>query len=243
MNNHLERCTSKSVTRTNLEYDYLIKLLTLGDSGVGKTSFLHWFTDGVFQERFISTVGIDFKEKRMLYKPKPVEGYKGFIRSQRIHVQVWDTAGQERFRSLTTAFYRDAMGFLILFDITSEASFLSVQDWMSQLKIHAYTDEPDVILCGHKADLEERRVVSRERGKQLADKLGSLCYLETSARTGQNVERAVEILLSAIMSRMEEATMRMALKEKSHMERNHIILSGGARRGPSFDEEREGITC
>ncbi|CAO2634355.1 Ras-related protein Rab-27A [Lemmus lemmus] len=102
------------------DYDYLIKFLALGDSGVGKTSVLYQYTDGKFNSKFITTVGIDFREKRVV------------CRGQRIHLQLWDTAGQERFRSLTTAFFRDAMGFLLLFDLTNEQSFLNVRNWISK---------------------------------------------------------------------------------------------------------------
>ncbi|XP_048514747.1 ras-related protein Rab-27A isoform X1 [Athalia rosae] len=164
-------------------------------SSHGKTSFLYQYTDGVFNSRFISTVGIDFREKRMVYQTS-----NG--RSQRIHLQLWDTAGQERFRSLTTAFYRDSMGFLLLFDLTNEQSFLEVRNWLDQLRTHAYCEDPDIILCGNKSDLEDRRVISEYKARELAEKY-RLGYLETSAATGQNVARAVEILLDRVMRRME----------------------------------------
>ncbi|KOC70307.1 Ras-related protein Rab-27A [Habropoda laboriosa] len=178
-----------------MEYDYLIKFLALGNSGVGKTSFLYQYTDGTFDARFISTVGIDFKEKRVIYQT--ANG-----RTQRVHLQLWDTAGQERFRSLTTAFYRDSMGFLLIFDLTNELSFLEVRNWLEQLRTHAYCEDPDIILCGNKSDLEDKRVVSENKARDLAEKHG-LVYLETSAATGQNVARAVEILLDRVMRRME----------------------------------------
>ncbi|XP_017885617.1 ras-related protein Rab-27A [Ceratina calcarata] len=178
-----------------MEYDYLIKFLALGNSGVGKTSFLYQYTDSMFESRFNSTVGIDFKEKRVAYQTP-----NG--RTQRVHLQLWDTAGQERFRSLTTAFYRDSMGFLLIFDLTNELSFLEVRNWLEQLRTHAYCEDPDIILCGNKSDLEDKRVVSEHKARELAEKHG-LVYLETSAATGQNVARAVEILLDRVMSRME----------------------------------------
>jgi Ras-related protein Rab-27A len=149
-----------------MEYDYLIKFLALGDSGVGKTSFLYQYTDNQFNSKFISTVGIDFREKRVAYK-SPSNG-----RSHRIHLQLWDTAGQERFRSLTTAFFRDAMGFILMFDLTSELSFLNVRNWISQLQTHAYCEDPDIILVGNKLDLEDRRVVDYNRAKDFAEKHG-----------------------------------------------------------------------
>ncbi|KAJ6637562.1 Ras-related protein Rab-27A [Pseudolycoriella hygida] len=128
-------------------------------------------------------------------------------RNNRIHLQLWDTAGQERFRSLTTAFYRDAMGFLLIFDLTNEKSFLEVVNWIEQLKVHAYCEYPDIVLCGNKSDLEHLRVISEARARQLAEKL-NLAYIETSAATGQNVIRAVDILLDKVMSRMQNAVDR-----------------------------------
>ncbi|XP_064106574.1 ras-related protein Rab-27A-like isoform X2 [Macrobrachium nipponense] len=180
------------------DYDYLIKFLALGDSGVGKTSFLYQYTEGIFQQQFISTVGIDFREKRLIYRGD------GTGRPQGVHLQLWDTAGQEKFRSLTTAFYRDAMGFLLLFDLTNEQSFLDIRSWLEQLKTHAYCDNPDIILCGNKVDLSDQRIISEQRGKEVAEKFG-LHYIETSAASGQNVEAAVNYLLDAVMKRMELA--------------------------------------
>uniref|UniRef100_A0A8D1C2N3 small monomeric GTPase n=9 Tax=Boreoeutheria TaxID=1437010 RepID=A0A8D1C2N3_PIG len=156
------------------DYDYLIKFLALGDSGVGKTSVLYQYTDGKFNSKFITTVGIDFREKRVVYRANGPDGAIG--RGQRIHLQLWDTAGQERFRSLTTAFFRDAMGFLLLFDLTNEQSFLNVRNWISQLQMHAYCENPDIVLCGNKSDLEDQRVVKEEEARGLAEKYG-VCWL------------------------------------------------------------------
>uniref|UniRef100_S4RD77 RAB27A, member RAS onco family n=1 Tax=Petromyzon marinus TaxID=7757 RepID=S4RD77_PETMA len=123
-------CRAASRAMSDSDYDFLIKLLALGDSGVGKTSLLYNYTDGKFNSKFVTTVGIDFREKRVVYRSENADGITG--RGQRVHLQLWDTAGQERFRSLTTAFFRDAMGFLLMFDLTSEQSFLNVRNWMSE---------------------------------------------------------------------------------------------------------------
>ncbi|XP_007904819.1 ras-related protein Rab-27A [Callorhinchus milii] len=192
------------------DYDYLIKFLALGDSGVGKTSFLYQYTDSKFNSKFITTVGIDFREKRVVYKPSGADGNVG--RGQRIHLQLWDTAGQERFRSLTTAFFRDAMGFLLIFDLTSEQSFLNVRNWMSQLQMHAYCENPDIVLCGNKSDLDDQRVVKEEEAKELAEKYG-LSYFETSAAIGTNVNKAVDTLLDLIMKRMERCVDKSWIPE------------------------------
>jgi len=194
-----------------MDYDYLIKFLALGNSGVGKTSLLHQYTEHTFNPRFISTVGIDFRERKITWRGGAGgDGeVRGGGRSQRIQLQLWDTAGQERFRSLTTAFFRDAMGFLLVFDVTNDQSLLATRDWLDQLTTHAYTAAPDIVLCGNKVDLEGLRTVSSDRGRAMAAELG-LPYFETSAATGQGVEEAVETLLDLVMARIERslATLR-----------------------------------
>lgn len=184
---------------SDADYDYLIKFLALGDSGVGKTSFLCQYTDAKFDPKFITTIGIDFREKRVMYRPNGPDGTGG--RGQRVHLQLWDTAGQERFRSLTTAFFRDAMGFILVFDLTNEQSFLNVRNWISQLRMHAYCENPDVVMCGNKCDLGDQRVVQEEEARGLADKYG-IPYYETSAANGTNVIKAVDCLLDLLMKRM-----------------------------------------
>lgn len=187
---------------TDGDYDYLIKLLSLGDSGVGKTTFLYRYTDNKFNPKFITTVGIDFREKRVVYtqtNPNGTNTGKTF----KVHLQLWDTAGQERFRSLTTAFFRDAMGFLLMFDLTSQQSFLNVRNWMSQLQANAYCENPDIVLVGNKADLADQREVQEKQAKELADKYG-IPYFETSAATGAEVDKSVITLLDLVMKRMEQ---------------------------------------
>ncbi|XP_070546773.1 ras-related protein Rab-27A-like isoform X2 [Ptychodera flava] len=203
-------------TGSTAEYDYLIKFLALGDSGVGKTSFLYQYTDGTFNSKFISTVGIDFREKRVMHRPR---GADANARGQRVHLQLWDTAGQERFRSLTTAFFRDAMGFILLFDLTSEQSFVNIRNWIAQLQMHAYCENPDIVLCGNKTDLEDQRVVSEEKAKEMAE---NLPYFETSAATGSNVSKAIECLLDKVMIRMEQSVDK---SQFPNMYQNHRLGS------------------
>ncbi|KAM8866142.1 ras-related protein Rab-27B-like isoform 2-T4 [Synchiropus picturatus] len=185
------------------DYDYLIKLLALGDSGVGKTTFLHRYTDSKFNRKFTTTVGIDFKEKRVMYAGMGSDGMSE--KNFKVHLQLWDTAGQERFRSLTTAFFRDAMGFLLMFDLTNEHSFHNVRNWMSQLQANAYCENPDIVLVGTKADLRNLRDVHIRQAQELADRYG-VPYFETSSLTGTDVEKAVSTLLKMVMKRMELST-------------------------------------
>ncbi|KAJ8682466.1 hypothetical protein QAD02_018258 [Eretmocerus hayati] len=203
-NNSIELQQSQNLRLENHEEcDCVLKLLALGDSGVGKTSFLCKYTTESFDTRFCSTVGVDLKEKLTVYTSP--DG-----RSQRVHLQLWDTAGQERFRSLTTGFYRESMGFFLIFDLTNEQSFLNVRNWLDQLRTYAYCEEPDIILCGNKSDLEDRRTISENKARELATNY-NLVYLETSAATGQNIERAVNILLDRVMKRIDAGVNKSIL--------------------------------
>ncbi|XP_058536120.1 ras-related protein Rab-3C isoform X2 [Ochotona princeps] len=140
-------------------FDYMFKLLIIGNSSVGKTSFLFRYADDSFTSAFVSTVGIDFKVKTV------------FKNEKRIKLQIWDTAGQERYRTITTAYYRGAMGFILMYDITNEESFNAVQDWSTQIKTYSW-DNAQVILAGNKCDMEDERVISTERGQRLGEQLG-----------------------------------------------------------------------
>uniref|UniRef100_A0A4W5MKZ1 small monomeric GTPase n=1 Tax=Hucho hucho TaxID=62062 RepID=A0A4W5MKZ1_9TELE len=144
-------------------FDYMFKLLIIGNSSVGKTSLLFRYADDSFTSAFVSTVGIDFKVKTVYRNEK------------RVKLQIWDTAGQERYRTITTAYYRGAMGFLLMYDITNQDSFYAVQDWATQIKTYSW-DNAQVILVGNKADLEDDRLVPAEDGQRLADELGGREY-------------------------------------------------------------------
>lgn len=166
-----------SISNSSEFYDIAFKVMLVGDSGVGKTCLLVRFKDGAFLAgSFISTVGIDFRNKGM-----NIDGVK-------VKLQIWDTAGQERFRSVTHAYYRDAHALLLLYDVTNRASFDNVKAWLTE--IHEYAQQDAVLmLLGNKADSTHDRVVRREDGERLAKEFG-VPFMETSARSGLNVELA-----------------------------------------------------
>jgi len=199
------------------DFEYIVKILGLGDSGVGKTAFLNRYIDEKFIEEFVSTVGIDFREKQIVHFSAHTEG-SNELHGQPVHLQFWDTAGQERFRGLTRAFFRDAMGFLVMFDLTLEESFVNVRKWLSQLEVHADCDVPAIILIGNKCDLKDKRVVQQVSAVQLADTLG-IKYFETSALTGENVKEVVDSILDLIMEQIDLRRDCMACKSFS-MENN-----------------------
>ncbi|XP_073245425.1 ras-related protein Rab-37-like isoform X3 [Porites lutea] len=166
-------------------FDVACKVMLLGDSGVGKTCVLVRFKDGAFLSgSFISTVGIDYKNKVV-----DVDG-------TRVKLQIWDTAGQERFRSITHAYYRDSQALLLLYDVTSESSFENIRAWLSEIYEYASSDVI-IMLLGNKADLTNQRVISREQGEQLA-KTHNVAFMETSAKSGLNVDLAFMAVASAL---------------------------------------------
>ncbi|XP_072549442.1 RAB3D, member RAS oncogene family, b isoform X1 [Salminus brasiliensis] len=171
-------------------FDYMFKLLIIGNSSVGKTSFLFRYADDSFTSAFVSTVGIDFKVKTV------------FRNNKRIKLQIWDTAGQERYRTITTAYYRGAMGFLLMYDITNQDSFSAVQDWATQIKTYSW-DNAQVILVGNKCDLEDDRLIPTEDSQRLADELG-FQFFEASAKDNINVKQVFERLVDVICEKMNE---------------------------------------
>ncbi|XP_061098450.1 ras-related protein Rab-3C-like [Conger conger] len=171
-------------------FDCMFKILIIGNSSVGKTSFLFRYADDSFTTAFVSTVGIDFKVKTIYRNDK------------RIKLQIWDTAGQERYRTITTAYYRGAMGFVLMYDITNEESFNAVQDWATQIKTYSW-DNAQVVLAGNKSDREGERVITPLRGRSLADQLG-FEYFETSAKENTNVRQVFDRLVDVILVKVSQ---------------------------------------
>ncbi|OBA13914.1 uncharacterized protein OGAPODRAFT_17529 [Ogataea polymorpha] len=164
-----------------------MKLLLVGDSGVGKSCLLLRFVDDKFNPSFITTIGIDFKIKTIE------------LNGSKIKLQVWDTAGQERFRTITTAYYRGAMGIIIVYDVCDENSFESVKKWYQTVNQHA-KDEAQLFLVGNKCDDTESRQVSEKQGELLAEEL-NVPFMEASAKSGLNVNEVFYKLASLILEK------------------------------------------
>ncbi|TKW17618.1 hypothetical protein SEVIR_5G379900v4 [Setaria viridis] len=159
--------------------------------GVGKSCLLLRFSDGSFTTSFITTIGIDFKIRTIELDGK------------RVKLQIWDTAGQERFRTITTAYYRGAMGILLVYDVTDESSFNNIRNWIRNIEQHA-SDNVNKILVGNKADMDEsKRAVPTAKGQALADEYG-IKFFETSAKTNLNVEQVFFSIARDIKQRLSE---------------------------------------
>eukprot|EP01126_Amoeba_proteus_P060021 TRINITY_DN78_c0_g1_i23.p1 TRINITY_DN78_c0_g1~~TRINITY_DN78_c0_g1_i23.p1 ORF type:complete len:197 (-),score=29.53 TRINITY_DN78_c0_g1_i23:218-808(-) len=162
------------------------KILLIGDSAVGKSSMLLRFVDDTFSDSFISNIGSDYKEK-ILDNNK---------------LQIWDTGGQERFRTITSSFYQGAHGVIVLYDITNQETWASVQKWVQE--VDRYAPEAAKVLVGNKSDLAAERQVPTDEAREYADSL-DIPYFETSAREGTCIEQAFKRLAECIKEKTDDS--------------------------------------
>eukprot|EP00826_Nyctotherus_ovalis_P054154 TRINITY_DN707_c0_g2_i3.p1 TRINITY_DN707_c0_g2~~TRINITY_DN707_c0_g2_i3.p1 ORF type:complete len:210 (-),score=53.95 TRINITY_DN707_c0_g2_i3:149-778(-) len=166
------------------EYNYLFKILLIGNSAVGKSCLLLRYTDDIFNENYISTIGVDFKIKTVTHRDSVIK------------LQIWDTAGQERFKTITGSYYKGAHGIMVVYDVTDRESFQAVEGWLAEVEKRAAKDVVKVLI-GNKADLAGDRKVSYEEGLEMAKQWG-MKFLETSAKSGTNVQQCFQMLTEEV---------------------------------------------
>eukprot|EP01036_Dinobryon_divergens_P029878 gene29878-39046_t len=177
-------------------HDAQIKLLMIGDSGVGKTCLLLRYANDSFSPTYITTIGIDFKVKTIQLDGKQIK------------LQIWDTAGQERFRTITTSYFRGAHGILLVYDVTDRNSFSNILVWVDKIEKLADVNV-NKILVGNKSDVPEKRVVSFEEGEALA-KTYNIQFFETSAKQNVNVEKSFLAIAVDVVNRLNEDSARIS---------------------------------
>lgn len=163
------------------------KILTIGESGVGKTCIAKRFVQDKFVKNHLVTIGVDYFAKTL------------HINNKDIKLKIWDTAGQERFKTLTAQYYKGADGILLVYDVTDEESYDKIRDWMGQISLNTKKDDIGLVLLGNKIDLNPRKVT-----KEMGDKLGgelNIKYFETSALSGQGINESFEELTRIIMKK------------------------------------------
>ncbi|KAG8526235.1 uncharacterized protein KY384_000228 [Bacidia gigantensis] len=168
----------------NDEYDFLFKVVLIGDSGVGKSNLLSRFTRNEFNLDSKSTIGVEFATRSIQVDAKTIKA------------QIWDTAGQERYRAITSAYYRGAVGALLVYDISKHQTYENVQRWLKELRDHADANIV-IMLVGNKSDLRHLRAVPTEEAKGFASE-NNLSFIETSALDASNVELAFQNILTEI---------------------------------------------
>jgi len=168
----------------NQEYDYLFKVVLIGDSGVGKSNLLSRFTRNEFNLETKSTIGVEFATRSIQSDGKTIKA------------QIWDTAGQERYRAITSAYYRGAVGALLVYDIAKNVSFKNVERWLTELRENAAANIV-IMMVGNKSDLRHLREVPTETAKEFAER-NNLLFIETSALDSSNVELSFQNILTEI---------------------------------------------
>jgi len=166
------------------EYEMMVKIILIGDSGVGKTNIMSKFLKNQFMEESKATIGVEFGSKLFNH-----EGHK-------IKAQIWDTAGQEKYKAITGAYYKGSKGALVVYDITQKKSFENIEKWVNDLKV-AGDPKITIILIGNKSDLEDKRQVLKDQGEEKARSFGC-AFLETSAYSGDNIEKAFNLMIKEI---------------------------------------------
>uniref|UniRef100_A0A0B6ZS42 Ras-related protein Rab-25 n=1 Tax=Arion vulgaris TaxID=1028688 RepID=A0A0B6ZS42_9EUPU len=173
-------------------YDYIWKIVLVGDSGVGKTNLLSRFTKNEFTSESKSTIGVEFATRHVTIKGKT------------IRAQIWDTAGQERYRAITAVYYRGAVGALVVYDMTKHQTFENLSKWLQELKDHA-DRSARIMIVGNKSDLRHLRAVTQEEGRLFAEKQ-QFSFIETSALDSSNVGEAFNnLLIDIYRSQVEDA--------------------------------------
>ena len=168
------------------ESDFVFKILLLGDSEVGKSCFLMRYSDNVFVENYITTIGLD-------YKLKIVKLDSG----KTIKVQLWDTAGQDKYRTIAKNYYKGSHGILLLYDTTKMSSFENIREWIQDIR-QEVSPKSIIFLIGNKIDLTEQRKISKEQGEELAEEF-KIPFFEASAKSGENVDEVFKALYEKII--------------------------------------------
>ena len=174
-------------------YEFMFKVVLVGDSFVGKTNIMSKYLKNEFHEDSKATVGVEFGSKQF-----NIEGHS-------IKAQIWDTAGQERYKAITSAYYKGAKGAFIVYDITRKNSFESIDKWINDVTSVA-DKKITIVLIGNKSDLEDQRQVTKEQGEDKANKL-QVAFLETSAFSGENLEKAFQMMIKEVYKKCHEEMM------------------------------------
>ena len=184
-----------------------LKILLIGDTQVGKTSLLLNYTDHIFPEEHIATIGVEYKDKFIIK-----DNYN-------IRLQIWDTAGQERFHSITKNIYRNANGVLFVYDITNQESFNNIKNWIKDLQ-NVGKDIKGVII-GNKIDLEKNRIITKEDLEEIAKKY-EMPFLETSVKNNININEAFELIMDELLKNKD---VKEIVEQYSRKTRSDLSIS------------------
>ena len=214
---------SKAMDKIGLSFIDL-KIILLGDSGVGKTSIAGRYIDSAFKDAYQATIQVEKRVKIINEDDKTS-----------LRLNIWDTAGQEKFRSITRQFYRDCHGAFIVFDLTKKSSFNEVRNWIDELKTHG-NDDTVIIILGNKSDLTAEREISEEDIKNEIQ--NNYKYFEVSAKTGNNISLAFDELKKLIMQKIKNNNQNSNINTKPTKKKLGIEEK---KRAQSLEEVKESV--
>ncbi|KAK4353741.1 hypothetical protein RND71_025935 [Anisodus tanguticus] len=212
--------------------DYLFKIVLIGDSAVGKSNLLARFARDEFYPNSKSTIGVEFQTQKM------------DINGKEIKAQIWDTAGQERFRAVTSAYYRGAVGALLVYDISRRLTFDNIGRWLNELQTHSDMNVV-IILVGNKSDLKDAREVTTAEGKTLAEAKG-LFFIETSALDSSNVTSAFQTVVREIyniLSRKVIQSQELQKKDSGRLANGKTVVLQADENQETVAETNKGGCC
>ena len=204
-----------------MNFDRTCQILIIGDSSVGKTSILTRYTNGTFKEEYLATVGLDYYSKDEIFNNKT------------INVKLWDTAGQERYKSLTQSYFKNAEGVIVAYDITNTESFDNLKFWINSIKANMENKNIfiPVIIIGNKTDMEESREILTEDAEKFAEE-NKYKYFETSAKTGEGIDKAIRDLINQILNQSENNDDQKEFRKDSvQIKENTEEKSGKKKKG------------
>ncbi|KAJ8540392.1 hypothetical protein K7X08_030311 [Anisodus acutangulus] len=212
--------------------DYLFKIVLIGDSAVGKSNLLARFARDEFYPNSKSTIGVEFQTQKM------------DINGKEVKAQIWDTAGQERFRAVTSAYYRGAVGALLVYDISRRLTFDNIGRWLNELQTHSDMNVV-IILVGNKSDLKDAREVTTAEGKALAEAKG-LFFIETSALDSSNVTSAFQTVVREIyniLSRKVIQSEELQKKDSGRLANGKTVVLQADENQETVAETNKGGCC
>ena len=169
------------------KYDYLMKVILVGESGVGKSTMLNVFCDKYYNDNYISTIGVDFKIKII------------DINGKKIKLQIWDTAGQERFRSIVKNYYKNVHAIMLIFDLTNIQSFYKLDDWLKEIKEHVQHPNYKILLVGTKCEISSYNKIPEDKIKEYANKR-NLDYILVSSKKNINMDKAFDMVVQNVLN-------------------------------------------
>jgi len=202
-----------SQSSSGSDFDYLFKLLLIGNSGVGKSCMLMRYAENTFSTNFFNTIGVDFKIRSVNIEGKNVK------------LQIWDTAGQDRFRTITCSYYRGAQGIIVVYDVTDRESFEAVKHWMQEIDKYAQENVLKMIV-GNKCDMTDKRKVTLEEGQDLASQYG-VVYFECSAKSCSNIDLVFQTMAKTVMDKFSNNRKDTQAKSTKLNTKDSKNLNGG----------------